>query len=451
MDNFDIGSLLTLEFSDVKPCTKKVSAKLSMKDLSKGFENEALELTKFADIPGFRHGKAPLFLVKNRFSSVILDQLKHSIMNSIFDRISNTKDEHEDKKFDMLGYSNLPALEEIPFKEGEDFSLSFEFEVAPEFKLPNYADIKVEVEKEKVLEEEINEQIDKLKHMYGKYEDSDGTVSENDMLEVSLKSDITLPNNASEETKRLTNCELMWVWVRKPEMIPGINKAVIGAKIGDSLEFVSEYPSDFRDSFLAGKKVSYHTTICKIQHHVPLSDMDELCKRIKAKDMNEIKENIIKDLEDMKQRKHEMAIQNKCVEELYAKTQEFPFPEIMLNQFISDEAKLYIQQNVINEEQAKDFQEKKDEHMNKIKDVAKEHLRRFLIMRKIASSENIRVEEEDMNRELSMLSRHYGINEKNLRKNISNPLAERLHMSIIENKVSEFLAKTCAKQTNEKQ
>ncbi|HPN85107.1 MAG TPA: trigger factor [Victivallales bacterium] len=439
MGKFDITSRIKLEFSDVKPCTKKVSVKLAGADVTKGLENEAVELAKFAELPGFRQGKAPVFLVKNRFAGMIKEQLGRSIMSCVFDKLDKAGEDGK-KEFDVLSY-NTSGINSVEPKEGEDFAISFEFDVAPEFELPKYSEINVDLKKEAVSESEINDQIERLKGMYGKYEDCEGPVQENDMLELSVSSDATLPEEASDEAKRLVKSEKMWVWVREPEMIPNLNKAVIGKKNGEDFSFTAEYPADFREHALAGMKIKYEAKVSKVQRHSPLTDIDELCKKVKVAGFDELKERISKDLENMKTRDYEAAVKEKCVDEICARTKEFPLPDITLEQFVGEETNLYIRQNVANEEQAKEFKEKKEEHISKIREEAKKKLRKFLIMRKIASAEKINVEREDFDSEIRSLSRHFGVNEKDFRKNVSERMAERLHMGILESKVADFLAK----------
>ncbi len=445
MAKFDIGSCLSVDFADIKACTKKLSAKLAAADVSKGLENQSVEIAKIAEIPGFRKGKAPLQMIKTRFASAIKDELKRSVMEAIVGKLHG-KDE---QTLDILNYK-LPDLDQMNLKEGEDFNVSIEFEVAPELKLPDYSKLKVDLKKEDVKDEEISSQMDRLKHNYGKYSDCEGPVTENDMLEVSVSSDITLPGNASDEAKRLSNCDNMWVWVRDPEMIPGLNKAVTGAKLGASVKFVAEYPADFRESALAGKKVAYSATVTKIQRHSPLEDMDELCKRLKAANLDELKDRIRKEIENAKTSSHEYMLKEKYVEELCGKTPDFPLPEKALNQFVADETNAYVREHVENEAQAEEFQKNKDEHMKKIRSMAEAKLRRFLILRKIANTEKISVENGDIERELARISRYYGMDRKILEKNYSEKLAEHIHMQVIEDKVKTLLAdrNSPAKESN---
>jgi trigger factor len=355
----------------------------------------------------------------------------------------------DEQTLDVLNYK-LPEPDQMDMKDGEDFNVSIEFEVAPEFKLPDYSKLKVDLKEEDVKDEEISSQMDRLKHNYGKYTDCEGPVIENDMLEVAISSDITLPENASDEAKRLSNCDNMWVWVRDPEMIPGLNKAVIGAKLGASVKFVAEYPADFRETALAGKKTDYSATVTKIQRHSPIEDMDELCKRLKAANLDELKDRIRKEIENAKTSSHEYMLKEKYIEEICEKTPDFPLPEKILNQFVADETNAYVREHVENEAQAEDFQKNKDEHMKKIRSMAEAKLRRFLILRKIANTEKISVENEDIERELTRISRYYGMDRKALEKNYSERLAEHMHMQIIEDKVKTLLAdrNSPAKESN---
>src|SRR5438876_9151423 len=123
-------------------------------EVSKEWDTIANSFARFAKIPGYRPSKAPLALIDKRFRKEIQDEVTKKLVSKSY------REAIEQKK---LRVASLTNLEEVHF--GEDKSMRFQATVvtAPEFKLPNYKNIPVELPDTKVTEAEIDATLERLR------------------------------------------------------------------------------------------------------------------------------------------------------------------------------------------------------------------------------------------------------------------------------------------------
>src|SRR5260370_5799038 len=127
---------------------------LPAEEVSKEWDTVANSFARFAKIPGYRPGKAPRAVIDKRFRKEIQDEVTKKLVSKSY------REAIEQKK---LRVASLTNLEEVHF--GEDKSMRFQATVvtAPEFKLPSYRNIPVELPDTKVTEPEIDATLERLR------------------------------------------------------------------------------------------------------------------------------------------------------------------------------------------------------------------------------------------------------------------------------------------------
>src|SRR5919109_3562282 len=132
----------------------KLQIELPAEEVTREWDTIANSFARFAKIPGYRPGKAPRAVVDKRFRKEIQDEVTKKLVSKSY------REAIEQKK---LRVASLTNLEEVQF--GEDKSMRFQATVvtAPEFKLPDYKNIPVQLPDTKVTEEEINATLERLR------------------------------------------------------------------------------------------------------------------------------------------------------------------------------------------------------------------------------------------------------------------------------------------------
>ena len=186
---------INVNFKDTEPCVQEVEVEISAEAINRAIERSAKEIAQYAEIQGFRKGRAPVALIKKRYLPIILKDMEENISNAIMQKVT------QEAEAELLTMP-VPTAEPMALKEDTDYTITLTMNVAPDFKLLDYKSLDLEIEKATVTDEEIEESINKLREHYSEYVTVDDEAKEGDMLKVSYTSDIELPEDAPDTANR---------------------------------------------------------------------------------------------------------------------------------------------------------------------------------------------------------------------------------------------------------
>lgn len=440
MADKNLKDVIELNCTEIKPGLIKAVYKVAGKEVAAETDRVASEFSFHAAVPGFRSGKAPLNIVKVKFAPQIKEELTRRFMTTALDKFA------EDQKTEIVAF-NLPEGEKMPgFESGKDLVMAMEFDIAPKFELPEYKGLKLDIEQAGVSDKEIDERIDSYKNMYAAYAEIETPAQAEDMLKVAYTSDFALTEDASATLKRQVESDENWVWLNEPETIPGAIKALTGAVKGKAYEFTAEYPADYRDAALAGKKVKYNVTVNAVQRRVPVSDMAELCKKMQVENEEKLREQVKESLVVDAEMKSLNVKREKAVKLLNEKIGALVLPPTLLAQEVQKELRRLANSAIKSEADAEQFKKDIETHKVEAEQAAKDRLSRIFVMQKIAKAENITVVEQELDMQIKGLSRYYGYKSQDLRKMLNeNGGIEDMQMDILVAKVTDFLVANAAK------
>ncbi|MFZ2655658.1 MAG: trigger factor [Victivallales bacterium] len=425
------------EISGSEPCIKSVKFTVPADAVDREINSMVKEFVKFAQVPGFRAGKTPAPLIRNRFMPRIESEAMKSFYTAAFEKINSD----EKQKLDVISYT-FPQTEPQKLEAGKEYSFSIVFNVAPEFNIPSYKGLKISPPEVKIPENKVSDEIKNLRDLYGDFSKIDGPAAKGDMVKISYKSDFEAPQDSAAKIKQLLETPETWAWISDPEIIPGINKVLEGVSIGKECSLDTDFPADFREKELAGKKVKYNIKVMEIQRRVPVSSDEDLVKKLNAKDMKELTDRIKASLEFQEKQKSDAEAKKQILEKLIAGTGDFPLPPAVLAEAEQKEYRLIATREVKKESDVEKFKTEKDKFLAEAKKSAADRIRRYFILRKIAQAEKITVEKEEFDSHIQGISKYYGVKEQDFRNQIeSSGGIEDLHMDMLMAKVTEFIVK----------
>lgn len=422
---------IELTLKELEPCEWRADVTVPKELVGREIGAAAEEIKRVVSIPGFRAGKAPAALVAKRFGDEINSQVVQNIHSAAFEKIK------EASETDVV---TLPLPKENPPapKRGEDYSFSLFFDAAPKIDAPDYKNIKLPPPDMKGVEEDVEKEIEYYRSVYAEFSSVDGPAKREDMLKVSLSSDIELPEGAPESAGRLLNAEETWCWLNEPEMLPGIIKALEGVKKDDKKKFKVEFPSDYVEPSLAGLKGSYEAVVLEIRRRVPLEDDAELCKKLDVENMDALRERTRSAVEERRRAAGRQEAVRAIFETLRKKAGDFPLPSSMLSQASRSELRSIANAMVKSKEDVEAFQKDIDSHSAAAKTAAESRLREFFIARAIAKAEDIQIGQRDMDDRIRAMSALYGRSESELRKQLEESGAiEDIHIDMTIEKVAD--------------
>ena len=367
-------------------CKREIELDIDADKVMKEFNEIVARFSSQAKIRGFRPGKAPRDLIKQKF----YPELKESLINSLVPKALNSE-----LKAQNINPVGMPVVNDLHFKEGEPLRFKVQFEVWPEFELPVYKKIKVKQKKITVEPQEIENSLENLRSRSAEYIPVERReVADGDYVAVELK-------GKDLDTKRFLPLEKGVILAGHQDNEGKLNKNLIGLKPGDEREFTIEHDKNHQNKRLAGKTIAYDMKVVSIKEKkLPALD-DEFAKDLgEFKDLKDLREKIEKEIVSTKER----AAKNEMAEEIIKKISEklnIELPEAIVEQehvaVVRHLLSSLPQPNLSNEELDKIKSEGKGK--------AEQNIKNHLILKKIAVKENLETSDEEIQEEFKRIAK----------------------------------------------
>ncbi|MBB3104513.1 trigger factor [Azomonas macrocytogenes] len=199
-----------------------------------------------AKIPGFRPGKVPMRVIRQRYEdSARQEALSDIIQSSFYEAVASEK----------LNPAGSPSVEPKSFEKGKDFEYVAVFEVFPVFEVSGFDSIEVERLQAEVSDADVDKMLDVLRQQSTTYETVSRAAEKNDQLNIDFVGKIDGSEFAGGSAKGVQ------LVLGSGRMIPGFEDALIGTKAGEEKVIVPTFPDDYQNTELAGKTAEFTVTI----------------------------------------------------------------------------------------------------------------------------------------------------------------------------------------------
>ena len=410
----------------VEECASLLEICVPETDVAKAFDEVYDEITKYANIPGFRVGKAPKDLVKQYYGkNAREDVLKHIIPEAY----KNAVLEHR------ISPIAMPEISDVDFSDDGKLSFKAKVDTRPSFKLKNYRLIKVEKKRPKVTDDDVNRMIDNLREMNAKYvsvEDRPVQMGEYVVSDM----DCSVDGKPVHKTR-----ENLWLYLDKDALVPGLVEKMVGMKKDDERDIETAVPEKHPDKNIAGKTAKYHIKAKEIKKR-ELSELnDEFAKIFGKENMAALKQDISKELEARAKMNAEVDAENQVLNKIIDDNT-FAVPSSLVARqldFMIEDAKRHLIEKGFKRE---DLDKKDNEFKEKFKNEAVRKVRLLFILDDIAREEKIEAADEDLNEAYKVISAQAGKSEQEVRGYYEKEgLVDDLKDKAREGKVIQFLLK----------
>ena len=399
---------------------------LPAEEVSKEWDTIANSFARFAKIPGYRPGKAPRAVIDKRFRKEIQDEVTKKLVSKGY------REAIEQKK---LRVASLTNLEDVQFSEDKSMRFQATVVTAPEFKLPNYKNIPVELPDTKVAEGEIDATLERLRDQTADFVDVSGRGARiEDFAVIDFEGTIEgkpISEVAPQASKNLHGGKKFWLRLASDNFLPKFCEQLVGQKPEETRTVIVDLPADFLVKELAGKQASYTVTLHEIKEKaLPAVDDAFANKLLPGKSLADLRHTIEHDLEHEKEHEVERAKEAQIVKYLHEKIQ-FDLPPSLLRNETKRALTELVQRNRargIPDEMLKD---KEKELIETAANVAAHRLKTNFILERIAEQEKIEVRKEDVDLRIRQEAQHYNISSDKMRKELEeheglNALAEQV-------------------------
>ena len=388
--------------------TREIEVEVGADEVSKSFKTVVKRYQKLARIPGFRAGKVPESLIRSKFAKEVRQEVLESLVSERFRKAINEQ---------KLRPVSEPQLLDMQLLDGQPLKFKAAFEVAPEIDITGYDSVRVSKPDTALTDDEYAAELSRVLDSHATVEpvEEDRALVDGDWAEIQFRGEVKdlaqtvtedgVQNASSSSTQAPITGEDVLIEIGGKNTLAAFNDALRGAKPGQELKFEVDYPADFGERRLAGQTVSYDVTVKGIKHKsYPERDVEFAKQLGNYESWDDFETKLREHASDRKKNSLDNVAKDKLLGELIARFQ-FPVPESFVQQQI--EARLdrglraLAQQGMSVEDMRKlDFarlrEAQRDQAINEVK--------ASMVLDRIAEVEGVMVSDEDLDRELLMLS-----------------------------------------------
>ncbi|HEB98111.1 MAG TPA: trigger factor [Thiotrichales bacterium] len=228
---------------------RRMTIQLPAERVDQEIDSRLKSLARSVRLDGFRPGKVPLRVVRQRYGKQIEEEVAGELMNSSF---------QEALLQENLRPAGTPRFEPKPIQSGAGFEFVAVFEVFPEFEPATLEGVEIEKPVAEVTEQDIDNMIDKLRQQRATWEVVDRPAEQGDQVTLDYKGTIEgQPFDGGEGHG-------MKVEIGSGRMIDGFEEGLIGAKAGEERTLDLQFPEDYSEKELAGKPVRFEVKVTEV-------------------------------------------------------------------------------------------------------------------------------------------------------------------------------------------
>jgi len=217
------------------------------------------EAAKTFNMKGFRKGKVPVKVIKNRFG----DGVRQEVVGEVISRSWVEAVTKENVK-----PAGQPSIEPKNLEEGQNLEFIATFEVYPEIELKDFSGVTIEKKQADILDADIDKMIETLREQRKTFKEVDRKSQEGDQVNVDFVGSVDGEKFDGGEAKG-TNLIL-----GSKRMIPGFEEGLVGVSGGESLTLPVTFPKDYQNKELAGKKAEFAITVNNVSEPT-LPELDD--------------------------------------------------------------------------------------------------------------------------------------------------------------------------------
>lgn len=386
-------------------------------------DKKYLEIQKDVKIPGFRQGKVPLNIIKDRYSKNVLPEVTDKVINE-----NLTKAILEKK----LKPAIQPKVDIDKYEEGGDMSLNVSFQLMPEIGNIDIGFFTIERSKLKITENDIKNSLEDISKKHERFtpltKKRKSILGDLVLFDYvgKIKDKVFSGGSGNDET----------VVLGSNKYIPGYEDQMVGLNVGEAKAVKVKFPDDYRTKELAGKDAIFDIKIKDIQERVKKVPIDDkLATEVGEKNLNDLKNKIREKMQTDFQTLSNLKMRREA-SEILLKSTKFDIPSKMIDSEFG-----YLKSN---------SNDKKIDEKN-TKKLAERRVKLGLIINSIADKNNIVVEDSDLTKAVADEASKYPGQEKQVVEFYKqNPnLMQNLRGVAMEEKVMLYVVNSCKKKDKE--
>ena len=416
-------------------CVATLKVELEPERVEKAKAQLVQEFGEHARIPGYRPGKAPRAVIERKFRKQIREELEGKLLREA------AREAIEERKLRVL---RIASVEEVELGEDQRMSFTATLITHPEFELPEYKGLPVEVKPVTVTDADVDEAIADIRDQSADFVDIpergaqmgdfvvvdyEGTISGKPVHEIFPKAGKPLTSNTD-----------FWIKMTEEAFFPGYCAHLLGAKPGETREFEIVVPADFPVEGMPGSTIHYRVVVKAVKEKV-LPELDDAFAETiaKGKTMEQVRELAREELTRERGSQVEADKRGQVMKALLSRVEcELPIS------MVRNETQRILA-DIVKENQARGvtddvLKENEKQLVGMASQNARERVKGTFILVRIADKEGIRVTREELFGRVATLAQRAQLPfEKMMRELEKRNALEQIQEEIVTAKTLDFL------------
>ncbi len=396
-------------------------------DIESKLVGRLTEIGQSVSVPGFRPGKVPISLLKQRYGETVRGEI---LEQTIQDSTQNAMTEHG------LRPAMQPKVEIVAFEDGKDLEYTLAVEILPDIEPMNFAELSLERMVVEVASDEIDGSLERLaesRKTFAPVADSRAAANGDQVL-------IDFLGRVDGEAFEGGKAEDFSLDLGSGTFIPGFEDQLIGVKPGAKLDVKVDFPEEYPSDSLKGKAALFEVSVKEVRESKPAPIDDELAKAIGLDNLDALKTSVREQLENEYRQVSRVRLKRTLLDQL-ADGHSFEVPAGMIDQEF-DAIWTQVKEAMEKEQlDADDMGKSEDELRDRYRPIAERRVRLGLLLSEVGRVNNLSVSQDDLNRAMAESARNFPGQEAQIFDYYQkNPQAmQELQAPIFEDKVVDFI------------
>lgn len=349
------------------------------------------EVARDARIDGFRKGKVPMSVVRQRFGAGARQEVLNKVINDTFYEAITKQD---------LKPAGMPSITSLNDKPGQALEYVATFEVYPQVTLQDFAKIEITRLNADVTDADVNDMIENLRNQRAEFSEVKRKAKNDDQVNI----DYTGIKDGEEFAGG--KAEGQTLVLGSKSMIPGFEEGIVGMKAGDEKTIDVTFPADYQAENLKGAAVQFKIKVNSVSEKALPELNDEFFKKFGVSEggVDKFRADVRANME----RELKQAIINKTKQEMYdalAKLHQFDVPQALVDGEVRAMRQNMVQQFGAG---AKNLDLEKLLPAEMFSDQAKQRVVTGLILNEIITSKNLTADAKKVRSKIEEMAAPYG-------------------------------------------
>lgn len=385
------------------------------------------ELVGRVNIPGFRPGKAPVKLIRQRYGDAVKSEV---LQAAVAETASKALADRE------LQPAMQPKIEVANFEDGKDLEFTIAVDILPIIETVDFKTIELERLKPKIEDDQVDSAIERMAEDFSRTE----PIAEPRKSKDGDTVVIDFEGFVGGETFEGGKAEDHQLELGSGRSIPGFEKQLEGVNAGDHVQISVTFPDGYGDPELSGKDAVFEVDVKEIREKIKNTVDDEFAKSVGLEDLAALKAQIRRRLEGEYGNISRERLKRKLLD-ILDESHDFETPVSMIDAELESIWRQFETAKKNDEMDPEDKDKSDDEIRAEFRKIAERRVRLGLLLAAVGQRNNIEVSPEELNRALIRQAQMFPGQERRIIETYqgNDSLMASLRAPIFEDKVVDFI------------